>query len=277
MRRKDVFCLQIFSDDLYEDNHVVITGGSSGVGLGIGERFAKKGADLSLIARDNDKLTEVQNTLEDQYGVSVRIFSCDVRDYDRLDDVIDSAVEALGAIDVLVCSAAGNFPAAASEMSENAFESVVAIDLLGTFNTCRVAHDRLNSEGASIIAISAPQSDQPMPLQSHAGAAKAGIDNLVRNLALEWSDNDIRVNAIRPGPVADTEGLERLTPDQETRESLSEALPVGRFVEKSEIGALCLYLASPLAECMTGSIITIDCGQTLLGSGALMEAMSSDE
>lgn len=269
--------MQVFCDDLYENNHVVITGGSSGVGLGIADQFAEKGAALTLIARENEKLEEARNLLDERHGGFVRISSCDVRDYDQLDAVIGSSAEALGPIDVLVCSAAGNFPAAASEMSANAFESVVAIDLLGTFNACRAVHDHMSSDGANIIAVSAPQSDQPMPFQSHAGAAKAGIDNLVRNLALEWGEEGIRVNAIRPGPVADTEGLDRLTPDEETRESLSEALPVGRFVEKDEIGALCLYLASPLAECMTGSIVTIDCGQTLLGSGALMKAMNQDE
>jgi NAD(P)-dependent dehydrogenase (short-subunit alcohol dehydrogenase family) len=265
---EDIFC-----DDLFENDHVVVTGGSSGVGFGIAKKFAEKGAKLTLIARNREKLESAQNELSNFTAGSVHLVSNDVRDMKSLKNSFDEVVSEAGTIDVLVCAAAGNFPAAASEMSDNAFESVIDIDLLGTFNACRAAHDHLETPGASIISISAPQADQPMPMQSHAGAAKAGVDNLMRNLALEWSDEGIRANAIQPGPVEDTEGLERLTPDEETRNALAEVLPSGRFVRKTEIGSLCLYLASPLAECITGTVLTIDCGQKLIGSGELVNSL----
>jgi NAD(P)-dependent dehydrogenase (short-subunit alcohol dehydrogenase family) len=264
----------IFHDELFEDAHVHITGGSSGVGFGIAKRFAQKGANVSLVARDQEKLDRATRELTEEYDTEALGLSSDVREYERMQEVVDHAAESLGSIDVLVCGAAGNFPASADDMSSNAFTSVIGIDLNGTFNACRAAYEHLTKPGASIIAISAPQSEQPMPFQSHAGAAKAGVDNLMRNLALEWSDDGIRANAIQPGPVADTEGLERLTPGEEFKEKLADALPVGRFVEKEEIGDLCLFLSSPLAECITGAVIPIDCGQMLVGSGAMLEVLS---
>lgn len=261
----------VFKEDYFEDNHVVITGGSSGVGLGIARRFASKSADVSLIARDEGKLETASDELRDDFGAGSQYFSSDVRNYEDLEASIDSAVDEYGSIDVLVCAAAGNFPAAAAEMSSNAFKSVIDIDVMGTFNTCRASHKYMESSGSNIIAISAPQSVQPTPLQSHACTAKAGVDSLIRTLALEWSEDGIRANAIQPGPVKDTEGLKRLVPDEKTKEKLHDVLPTGRLVDKEEIGDLCLYLASSLAQSITGAVIPVDGGQMLIGSGGMAQ------
>lgn len=267
----------VFREDLFAGDHVFVAGGSSGVGLGVARRFGQRGANVSLLGRDEEKLRDAAQELEEDVGCRVEYHSADVRDYGRLEDVFEEAARTVGGLDVLVCAAAGNFPAFASELSANAFGSVVDIDLKGTFNTCRAAYDHFPSSGGSIVAISAPQSEQPMPMQSHAGAAKAGVDNLVRNLALEWGNDGIRANAIQPGPVEDTEGLRRLLPDDETRDRLAEALPSGRFVRADEIGSLCLYLSSPLAESITGAVIPVDGGQMTVGSGALVEVLRDRE
>lgn len=263
----------IFADDIFEESHVCITGGSGGVNFGIAQRFADKGANLSLIARDQEKLDRSCEELEDDFDAGAVGLSSDVRDYETLETVFEDAVDAFGTIDVLVCGAAGNFPAGAADMSANAFGSVVDIDLQGTFNACRAAHEHLTKPGASIIAISAPQSEQPTPMQSHVCAAKAGIDAFIQTIAIEWSDDDIRANAIQPGPVKDTEGMERLTPDDESKQRLADALPAGRFIDKKEIGDLALYLSSPVASGITGAVIPVDGGQMLIGSGKLIDSM----
>lgn len=263
----------IFAQDLFDDEHVCITGGSGGVNFGIAKRFADKGANLSLIARDQDDLDRSCRTLEDDYDAGAVGLSSDVRDYENLEGVIQDAVDEFGSIDVLVCGAAGNFPAGAAEMSASGFQSVVDIDLRGTFNACRAAYDHLTKPGANILAISAVNADQPIPMQSHVCAAKAGIDAFIRTIAIEWSEDDIRANAIQPGPVKDTEGMERLTPDPESKDRLAEALPAGRFVHKEEIGNLALYLSSPAASGITGAVIPVDGGQTLIGSGKLIDSI----
>ena len=119
-----------------------------------------------------------------------------------------------GELDILVSGAAGNFPALANDMSPNGFKSVVDIDLLGSFHVLRSAFPYLTKPGASVINISAPQAFVPMPMQSHVCAAKAGVDMLTRTLALEWGPYGIRINSISPGPIADTEGMRRLAPNE---------------------------------------------------------------
>lgn len=122
-----------------------------------------------------------------------------MRDPEATIAVLQHAHAAFGDIDVLVSGAAGNFPAAASDMSPNAFGSVVNIDLLGSFHVLRAAYRLLRKPGAVIINVPAPQAFLPMALQSHVCAAKAGVDMLTRVLAIEWGDAGIRVNAVVPG------------------------------------------------------------------------------
>jgi NAD(P)-dependent dehydrogenase (short-subunit alcohol dehydrogenase family) len=124
-----------------------------------------------------------------------------------------------------------------------------------------------------VLNISAPQAYQPMALQSHVCAAKAGVDMLTRTLALEWGPAGIRVNALTPGPIADTEGMDRLAPNEEVRAKLKEALPLGRFGTKDEIADLALFLCSEAAGYMTGGIYACDGGQTLIGAGAFLKAL----
>ena len=154
------------------------------------------------------------------------------------------AYDKFGAIDVLVSGAAGNFPAPALGMSANAFKTVVDIDLLGTFNVLRAAFEFLRKPGASVINISAPQAFQPMELQMHVCAAKAGVDMVTRVGALEWGPAGVRVNSIVPGPIANTEGMKRLAPTPQLAQIVSDSVPLRRFGEASEIADACLWLGS---------------------------------
>src|SRR5262252_6871500 len=176
-----------------------------------------------------------------------------------------AAHEVFGAIDVLVSGAAGNFPAAALGMSANAFKAVVDIDLLGTFNVLRAAHQYVRKPGASIINISAPQSWNPMPMQVHACAAKAGVDQVTRVLAMEWGPDGIRVNSIAPGPIKETEGFRRLS-SPELRQKMEKRIPLQRFGTLADVAELALFLASPYASWITGTVIPVDGGWSLYGA-----------
>jgi NAD(P)-dependent dehydrogenase (short-subunit alcohol dehydrogenase family) len=201
--------------------------------------------------------------------------AADVRDYAAVEAALEGARRALDAIDVLISGAAGNFVAPALGMSANAFKTVVDIDLLGTFNVFRAGFERLRRPGASAIAISAPQAVHPYPYQAHVNAAKAGINILVQTLAAEWGASGVRVNAIIPGAIADTEGMARLAPSEDEQRLVLAGTPLGRYGRKDEIGHAALFLASPLAAYITGAILPVDGGATLLGPGALGEAMKS--
>jgi NAD(P)-dependent dehydrogenase (short-subunit alcohol dehydrogenase family) len=245
---------------------VFVAGGSSGINLGIAEAFAASGASLAIASRSQQRVDGACAQLA-RHGGKVLGRSADVRDYAAIARALAAAHDAIGEIDVLISGAAGNFPALALGMSANAFKAVVDIDLLGTFNVLRAGHQYLKKPGAAVINISAPQSWNPMPLQVHACAAKAGVDQVMRVLAMEWGGDGIRVNSIAPGPIQGTEGFKRLS-TPEARKSMEHRIPLRRFGTLDDCAQLALFLASPLASWITGALIPVDGGWSLYGGGS---------
>jgi NAD(P)-dependent dehydrogenase (short-subunit alcohol dehydrogenase family) len=168
-------------------------------------------------------------------------------------------------MDVLVCGAAGNFPVRAEKLSANGFKTVVDIDLLGSFNASRAAFEQLKETRGSIIYISAGMAYMPHAFQAHVGAAKAGIDMLMKNLALEWGRYGIRCNSIVPGPIDGTEGMKRLAAPEQ-REAVINNVPLRRMGTVDDIGHAAVFLASPLASYISGCVLVVDGGQNLPGS-----------
>mgnify|MGYP002777214646 CR=1 FL=1 len=260
-----------FQADLMQGKTVFITGGSSGINLGIAEGFARHGARLAINGRDPAKLEAAVAHLR-SFGGEVEGYAADVRDYAAVNAAIGACVARFGAIDVLICGAAGNFPAPAANLSSNGFKAVVDIDLIGTFHAARAAFEHLRKPGASVINISAPQAYIPFALQAHVCAAKAGVDMLTRTLAIEWGALGIRVNSIAPGPIDGTEGLKRLTAGPGAVDRVTRAVPMNRLGQTADIANAALFLASPAASYLTGAVIPVDGGQSLIGSGMVLQA-----
>ncbi|MFP2925773.1 SDR family oxidoreductase [Pyxidicoccus sp. 3LG] len=261
----------VFRDGLLKGKTAFISGGSSGINLGIAEAFVKAGAKVAINGRNVEKLEGAVKGLQ-AHGTAMGV-AADVRDFAAVTQALQTVRDAYGEIDILVCGAAGNFPMPVAGLSSNGFKAVVDIDLVGTFHIARVAFEHLRKPGACIINISAPQAYLPMAMQAHVCAAKAGVDMLTRVLAIEWGGVGVRVNSITPGPIDDTEGMRRLAPSEEGKQKLIDALPLQRFGRKDDISQLALFLASDAASYITGSIMVCDGGQSLLGGGALMAAL----
>ncbi len=155
----------IFRDHLLKDKTAFITGGSSGICLRIAERFAEHGARVMLVGRKQDRLDAAVAGIRSASGIAEG-FAADVRDYDALQRAFQKTCGLWGEIDILLCGAAGNFPAPALGMSANGFKAVVDIDLLGTFNTCRGSYEYLRKPGASILSISATHAFTPFARMS---------------------------------------------------------------------------------------------------------------
>ena len=256
----------------FKGRHVIVFGGTTGINFGIADAFARQGADVSVVSRRRENVDHAVAALTG-HGHRVAGFCADVRDFEAVGQAMAEAVAKFGAVDVMVSGAAGNFFAQARHMSANGFKAVVDIDLLGTFHVMRQAYGHLRKPGASVINITAPQSTIPMRYQSHACAAKAGVDQLTRVLALEWGLDGIRINAISPGPIDGTEGVRRLMAQSD--EELAQAtsmVPLKRLGTLDDIANLALFLASPYASYISGAVIPCDGGGALESVKPVLEA-----
>lgn len=244
-----------FRDNLFEGKVAFVAGGTSGINLGIATRLAELGAKVAILGRNPEKAAAAAEP------IGALALTADVRNYGATRAAMERVHHELGPMDFVVSGAAGNFLAPALGMSANAFKAVIDIDLIGTFNVFRGCHDLLATP-ASLIAITAGQAVNAMALQAPACAAKAGINQLVRVLAIEWGP-DVRVNAISPGPIAGTEGMARLAPDASTKAAHFARIPAKRWGEVGEIAEAAVWLCSDAAAYVTGAIIDVDGGSSV--------------
>lgn len=258
----------------YSGKNAFVAGGSSGINLAIADALAAAGANVAILSRQQVKIDAALEQLS-RRGQRALGFAADVRDAAAVQSAMEEAARAFGPIDVLISGAAGNFVAAAEELSPNGFKSVMDIDLLGTFHVMRAAWPHLRKPGAALLNITAAQSWMPTPGQIHVCAAKAGIDQITRTLAMEWGPSGVRVNAIAPGPVEGTEGMSRLAPTPDSVKAWTQAVPLRRFARMDDIARAALWLCSPEAAYITGVVLSVDGGLALGGSSAVARAMSS--
>jgi NAD(P)-dependent dehydrogenase (short-subunit alcohol dehydrogenase family) len=258
----------VFQDGLLAGKHAFVAGGTSGINLGIARRLAVAGARTSLFGRNAERGARAVETVQ-EVGGEVAFHQGDVREYAAVERALRDAVVRFGPLDILVNGAAGNFPAAALGMSSNGFRAVVDIDLVGTFNGCRAAFEHLRQPGAVVVNVSAPQAFSPAPFQSHVCAAKAGVDMLTRVLAMEWGGAGVRVNAITPGPIAGTEGMERLSGGPEGSARVARTVPLGRLGTVEDVAEAVLFLCTDAASFITGAVLVCDGGWSLGGLGNL--------
>jgi NAD(P)-dependent dehydrogenase (short-subunit alcohol dehydrogenase family) len=253
---------------LFAGKTVFVTGGGSGINLGVARNFAALGAHLAICGRTQDKLDTAAQELRElnaHAGGKVLPVVADVRDYAALEAAMARTQAEIGKIDVLVAGAAGNFLCPAEQLSPNGFKTVIEIDLQGAFHASRAAFEQLKSTRGSLIYISAGQAWVPQAYQVHVGAAKAGIDIMMKNLALEWGRHGIRANSIVPGPIEGTEGMKRLS-NEEADKANKQAIPLRCYGTPDDIGQAAVFLASPLARYITGTVLSVDGGLNLIGS-----------
>ena len=240
---------------------VLVSGGTSGINRGIARGFAQSGARVYVLSRSAEKVADTVSELRD-LGTDAAGMPADVRKADQIEAAFADCVERFGPIDVVVSGAAGNFPAKAEDISSNGFRAVLEIDVLGTHHVMLASHQHLKRPGV-ILNITAAASMRAMIGQAHVCAAKAGVDQITRTLALEWGPEGIRVNSVLPGPIEDTEGFARLAPTPEIKAQRLASVPLRRAARSSEVADLCLFLASERASYITGAVIPVDGGATL--------------
>ena len=254
----------VFREGVLRGRVALVTGGGTGITGGVARALAEAGARVVLVSRRLENLEPAARAINGAGGEAFA-FAADVRDFAQVERAVAAAVERFGKLDTVVNGAAGNFLCAADELSPNGFGTVVDIDLKGTFNVCRAAVSELKKEGGAILNISATLHYGGTPYQLHVSAAKAGVDALTRNLAVEWGRYHIRTNAIAPGPIEETEGMRRLVPEP-VRERIRRRVPLGRFGRIRDIETLAVFLCSDAAGFVNGAVIPVDGGHWLNNS-----------
>lgn len=224
----------------------------------------RHGCKTVIASRRQERVEEAASKLMKATGGECLPLQCDVRDYEQLKSTFDQALQHFGKINCLVNNAAGNFLAPASSLSSNAYKTVLEIDTLGTFNASKAAYETyFKDNGGNIVNISATLSYSGSMLQMHAGSAKAAIDAMTKHLGVEWGYNNIRVNAIAPGPIDGTVGMDKLGGKSKIAKEMKRAIPLQRFGLKTEIAESVLYLASDISSYVTGSVMVVDGGHWL--------------
>ena len=266
----------IFRPGLLDGQVALVTGGGTGIGLGISQLLAELGAHVVMASRKPANLEAARADIESRGG-KVTAVQLDVRDPEQVKAAVDGIAQQLGRIDVLVNNAAGNFYAPSATLSPNAWKSVVEIDLYGTFYCSQAVYPIMAAQGGGrIVSTSMTLHYRGWPMMAHATAAKAGVDALTRTLAVEWAPQRIRVNAIAPGPIP-TEGVRKaFTPpadsgvpdvfaaaDARMAEYAKKGIPLGRWGSPRDIANMVAFLASPAGDWITGSIFVIDGGEWL--------------
>lgn len=251
-----------FRHDVLGGQVALVTGGATGIGREIARVLGAHGARAALLSRKEENLRRAVDELRAE-GITAHYEVADVREPEAVQRAVAGVLAEFGRIDILVNNAAGNFPAPMTRISPNGFRTVVAIDLLGTYNVSRAVFDAWQREhGGSIVNISAPFEGRGVALQAHVAAAKAGVDSLTRTCAVEWGPYGIRVNAVAPGSISDTEGLQRfsaaVTPD-----AVRYANPLGLTGSGRDVAHAVLFFCSPAARFVSGQVIVVDGAATV--------------
>ena len=258
----------VFKDNLFEGKKVFVTGGATGMGFGFAKAFLEHGADVIIASRNEGNLEKAAADMMDQTGKTLRWKTMDVRGAETVEEVAKYIKDTWGHLDVLVNNAAGNFVTPAAAMSENAWRAVVDIVLDGTFRVSKACYPllRKSGDGSSIVNIIANYAWGAAPFVAHSGAAKAGVLNLTRTLALEWSKDNIRVNAMCPGVVLTENVKKNLMLDDSVIEIFKSNIPAGGITDAEKMAQQVLYLCSPAASVITGDMLVADGGEWLVGN-----------
>ena len=262
----------IFRPDLLSGQVAVVTGGGTGIGLGIAGCLAAAGATVVLTSRKSEHLEAAAARLR-AAGARVAAVETNVREPEAVGRMVDRVSQEHGRIDVLVNNAAGNFYAPSATLSSNGWRAVLETDLYGTFHCAQAVYPVMKAQGGGrIVSISMTLHYRGWPQMAHATAAKAGVDALTRTLALEWAPDRITVNAVAPGPIP-TEGVKKAFTPPDARapdlfrmdQYVADSIPLGRWGTPEDVGQMVTFLVSPAGEWITGAVFVVDGGSWLAG------------
>ena len=258
----------MFTPDLLHNKRILITGGGTGLGKAMAQRFLQLGATVYICGRREDVLQKSAAELSAATRGPIHAIPCDVRNLDAVEAMIDSIWKS-GPLDILVNNAAGNFIARTEELSPRAFESVIGIVLMGTLHATLACGRRWlkTSHPGTVLSISATYAPVGSAYVVPSAISKAGVEALTRSLAVEWGNRGIRMNAIAPGPIPTQGAFSRLLPRPELETLALDRNPLHRFGTVEELANLAVFLISDGSGYINGEVVRMDGGEFLQGAG----------
>lgn len=251
----------MFKQNLLQGKIALVTGGRSGIGYAISKQFLELGAKVYIASRKEELLVKAKEELS-AYG-PCEAFVCDIRKTDQIQGIVAGIQANEGRLDILVNNAGGQFPSLAENISENGWNAVINNNLNGTFfMTQAMAKAFFIKQKEGIVVNIIANIYRGFPGMVHTGAARAGVDNLTKSLAIEWAKYNIRVNAIAPG-VIQSSGMDNYPP--QLVEGISESIPMKRMGSVEDVSHLVTFLTSPMAGFITGETVYVDGGHRLSG------------
>lgn len=254
MKILDKFCL--------DGKIALITGGTKGLGKQMAKSLASAGAKISIVGRNEIDGEKAKREIIEETGKKVIYIKADVKKYDEIENFVKTTIEEFGKIDILITSAGINFREDAHNFPEEQVKNLFDVNFFGTWYTCKiVGKHMIERKYGRIITIGSILSFVSLPKRSIYSSTKGAIIQLTKTLALEWAKYNITVNCICPGPF-ETDINKEIFKNPEVRKYFLERIPVGRFGNPEEIGAVAVFLSSDACPFMTGSAIVVDGGWT---------------
>ena len=259
----------MFKQDLLKGKRILITGGGTGIGRAMAERFLQLGASLFICGRRQDVIERTASELRELTTGDIEAFACDVRERELVETLIDKIWET-GPLDVLINNAAGNFLAKTEELSARAFEAVMGIVLNGTINMTMACGRRWlqGKHKAVVLNIATTYAETGSAFVVPSAVAKAGVLALTRSLAVEWGGRGVRFVAIAPGAIRTEGAFSRLLPVPAMEKALLDHNPLHRLGTLEEIANLGAFLISDQAGYINGEMVYMDGGEMLAGASS---------
>jgi citronellol/citronellal dehydrogenase len=258
----------MFQNHLFSQKIVLVTGGGSGIGLEIARQFLQHGAaEVYICSRKKERLEAAQIELH-KFG-KARSFALDIREPEQIAHLADLIENQSGRLDILVNNAGGQYPNPAEMLSPNGWKAVVNTNLNGTWFVTQEMAKRFflpQNDGAVVNIVL--NNFRGTPGMAHSAAARAGVMNLTKTLAVEWATRGVRLNSVAPG-IIKSSGLENYPPS--LLQGIEKSIPMQRLGSTEEVAWLVLFLASKMAAYLTGETIYIDGGARLWGDIWKME------
>jgi NAD(P)-dependent dehydrogenase (short-subunit alcohol dehydrogenase family) len=271
----------MFQTGLLKNKVVLVTGGGTGLGRSMAERFLELGAKVAIASRRQDVIETAAHEMAQKFGGETLGVACDVRDPEAVKAMMDAVETKLGPIDVLLNNAAGNFISPTERLSTRAFDTVLNIVLHGTvYCTLDIGKRWIEREQKGVVLnIATTYALAGSGYVVPSATAKAGVIAMTKSLAAEWGKYGIRLNAIAPGPFPTEGAWSRLMPTKEIEKMFDSRIPLKRVGEHIELANLASYLISDMAAYITGDVITIDGGETVWGAGEfnILDAVTKDQ